>query len=398
MPGMPWDPSMVGQPNGQLTYQQFLALRGQGQGAQQPQQPGAGMPTNIFGSGGAGGIGGWLSKGSSGGGVPFGANPGDTVANVPDLSIPGFGQGGVVGGGADPAAAAAGEPIAGVGAGPLAAIIAGTALGGRYATRALQGKTKNWKDAGLADNAGRATLGIATGGLSEVANKLFGGHKSTRQVQKGVTEDLLSQSNDPTYQALVRGMREQFNSGPPDPSHPFSDSQGNKFATFDEFQKHGLDAKVLTGTEGNLSLGDRYAHLTPEQQLQVTQGLIDAGQYYPSKGGVKIKDQSVGNQLIDSVLKGDSGSIKTKDPSVGNQLIDSVVKGNPGSIKIPLKPATGQNLIINPDPGFNNSGVSFQQPLQMFPANKSVSAQKIMIPRTQTRSPGIGLDGRRISY
>jgi hypothetical protein len=77
---------------------------------------------------------------------------------------------------------------AGMGAGPIGAIAAGTYLGGKAGLDMLKGKKP--------DLAGRVVLGIATGGLSEVANKIFGG-KSTKQYQQERIDKLLK--TDPTF-------------------------------------------------------------------------------------------------------------------------------------------------------------------------------------------------------
>lgn len=93
--------------------------------------------------------------------------------------------------------ASSGAPIDTMGAAPgyayaLPAIA--TVLGARYGLRALQGKTKNWKDASLADNAGRGITAMATFGGSELYNKLFGGRKSTKEIQTGRWKDLVGQN------------------------------------------------------------------------------------------------------------------------------------------------------------------------------------------------------------
>lgn len=71
--------------------------------------------------------------------------------------------------GAAPTTAAA-TPFMGIGALPVAGIAAATALGGKSLYDLIRGK----KDNSLAGKAGRVTLGIATGGLSEVARHFLG--------------------------------------------------------------------------------------------------------------------------------------------------------------------------------------------------------------------------------
>jgi hypothetical protein len=186
-----------------------------------------------------------------------------------------------------------------LGIGPQAGIIGAGLLGGRSALRMLQGKQKNWKDASLADNAGRLVLGMATFGGSELANKLFGGHKSTRDVARGNTSRLLKVSPEDTkWQDYVKGMRGQYDAAPSDPSKPFA----GKYANWNEYKKAGLEAGDLTGVLGNLELGPDYGKASFDQQKAITQKLIDKDQYYSKKGEVKIKDQALAKQIASEIL------------------------------------------------------------------------------------------------
>lgn len=95
-----------------------------------------------------------------------------------------------------------------------AAPVVATALGARYGLRALQGKTKNWKDASLADNAGRAITAMATFGGSELANYLgnrFGGDKNRWQTEKKRLEKLREQgyTDLPDYSGLKGGRSKE---------------------------------------------------------------------------------------------------------------------------------------------------------------------------------------------
>lgn len=201
--------------------------------------------------------------------------------------------------GAAPTVAGAESSVSTIGV-PAAVAIA-TVLGGRSGLRMLQGKQKNWKDASLADNAGRATLAIATGGLSEIGNKFFGGHQSTRQVAGRNTKSLMSQApDDQKWQNYVAGMREQYNSAPTDPSKPFA----GKYGSWDEYEKAGLEAADLTGVVGNLkAYGPQYAGLSFDQQKALTQKNIDAGNYSSKKGEVNINDEAKAKSFLDELLK-----------------------------------------------------------------------------------------------
>lgn len=91
-----------------------------------------------------------------------------------------------------------------------AAPVVATALATRYGLRALQGKTKNWKDASLADNAGRVIAAMGTFGGSELANYLgnrFGGDKNRWQTERNRLEQLKEQgfTGLPDYSGLSGG-------------------------------------------------------------------------------------------------------------------------------------------------------------------------------------------------
>ena len=274
-----------------LSYQEWLAMRGMGQ--QQPQQQTPQVPQMPkaplkFGDGP-------LSK------LLFGGGGGAAGAELlPGGSLAGAGSAGEAG---ISGAGAAGE-LPTMGATPFAvpaAVAAATILGGRYGLRALQGKTKNWKDASLADNAGRVITGVATGGLSEVANKFLGGHKSTRERQAGVTKELLSSSDDPAYQNFIQGMRKQFESAPPDPSKPFA----GKYANWDEYKKAGFEANDLTGTEAAIRAGGvEYAKLAPEQRAAFVQRLIDENLLQSKSGGVISTNEARAKQLFEEEKAG----------------------------------------------------------------------------------------------
>lgn len=194
---------------------------------------------------------------------------------------------------------AAVEPglLSGIGAAPAyipAAVIAGTALGGKAAYDMLRGKKP-----GLP---GRIILGMATGGLSEIAGGLFG-HKSTRDYAKDRTSELLKAAGDDQNAInYVQGMREQYNSAPPDPSKPFFNG---KYGSFDEYQAGGLDARDLSGVYGNINGygAKEWAALTQDQREQVTQKNIDLGNYISSKGDVLHKDKKLAQAAWDAVIK-----------------------------------------------------------------------------------------------
>lgn len=266
-----------------------------------------------------------------------------------------------------------------------AGVALATFMAGRSGLRMLQGKQKNWKDASLADNAGRVALATGTFGMSEVANKLFGGHKTTRERSKGNTTELLKKyTDDPEYQNFVKGMREQFNSAPPDPSKPFG---GGKYSTFDEYERAGLDAGDLTGVKGNLELGQEYTRLTPEQKKAFTQTQIDKKRFKSSKGEVNNIDlDSARNDLAEFIKGGGktqnvSGVINSPDSNFQKLRPVSIGGATQQGGKWVDKDGNPVNSI---DPGFTMG-------------NRFVPDQ-VQVQRSNTRSPGIGKDGKRINY
>lgn len=245
---------------------------------------------NTLTSGGGIGLGGLLG---GGGGTAAAALP--ATPNVLGASVV---SGAPAASAASTAPAATGVLGTGLGALPLAGIAAGTYLGGKAAYDMFQGKKP-----GLP---GRVVLGMATGGLSELANAsgIFN-HESTREHQQKNTESLLSQSDDPTWQGYVSAMREQNATGPSDASMPYGDSKGNKYANFADYKKAGLDAANLTGVVGNLqTFGPDWAKLSQEQRQKVTQGIIDADLYDSKKGEVVITDPTKAKQIYDSIVAG----------------------------------------------------------------------------------------------
>lgn len=355
---------------GALTYEQFLASRGMGSGqysqSAQPVQPQASLLDEKTLTALAGGIGGLSSGAASGGQVLSGLQGIQGAEGLTALSDMGLSSGAyetlaaspsgvspfaTAGGAADATAAGATGafdlagiggagnailPVAGlVGAGDLLLNKRGKGRG------AIQGAASGAAIGSYFGPQG-ALIGAGIGGGVGLA-KGFLDRETIRDKAKKNTEKLQGQfKDDKTYQAFVRGMREQYNSAAPDPSKPF---HGGQYATWDEYKKAGLDAGDLTGVKGNLELGPEYAKLSHEQRKAVTQGLIDAGLYESRKGEVEVTDAARAREIFDAAKKG---------------------------------------------------GFKMPQVAQAIPKGKGPAA--IMIPRSKTSSPGIGKDGKRISY
>lgn len=180
------------------------------------------------------------------------------------------------------------------GMGALAGIAAGTYLGGEAAYDMIKGRKPSLP--------GRVTLGMATGGLSELANAtgLFN-HKSTRERQADVTNDIMNKyKDDPQALAYWSAMREQYKDAPPDPSKPFLNGT---YGSWDEYKQAGLQAGDLSGVGGN-AIFKEWASLSQPQREAVTQALIDADLYDSKDGGVVIKDEKKAQEIKNNVLKG----------------------------------------------------------------------------------------------
>lgn len=240
------------------------------------------------------------------------------AAAAPEVLGAGFTASGPAAGTAT-GSAATGTGLMGTGLGiaPLAAIAGATALGGKAAYDIAKGEDPN--------PIGRVTLGMATGGLSELA-KASGvfDHKSTRDVAKEHTADLLSQgTDDANWQNYVSGMREQHNHAAPDPSKPFA----GKYGSWDEYKNSGLEANDLTGVYGNLdTFGPEWANYSEDDRVKITQGLIDNDLYNSKKGEVEITDaeraRQVRDQLMNSAIptEAQGGLLGVTSPQQGTAL------------------------------------------------------------------------------
>lgn len=248
-------------------------------------------------------LGAGLFGGAEGGGLLGGLFGGkETIAAGSEL-LPGA-SGSIAG------SQAGGAATSGIGSslGSLAGLApyAGVAAGGALLAKGASDMINNEETKGLGGWGGRATLGIATGGLSELAKAagLFD-HKSTRDVAKDHTSDLLGRfQDDQGYQSYVSGMREQFNQGPTDPSRPFA----GKYGTWDEYKSAGLDAKDLSGVYGNINtFGQDWTKIDQKKREEITKALIDANLYQSKKGEVEITDPERAKKIY-SELAGIVGS------------------------------------------------------------------------------------------
>ena len=192
----------------------------------------------------------------------------------------------------------------GVGIAPLAAIAAGTYLGGKSAYDLVQGKD----DKSIPGYIGRGTLGIATGGLSELARASgFFDHKSTKDYQEEKWKGLIDEG--------VAGAAEQKAAldGLGDMSGKMYDESGKAvkwdFGTALDRVKSG--SQEFNGAAGNFeTFKNDWNAYTPEQKSAITKELANKGLYKSEKGSVLISDAEKAKEVRDSVLQGFDVGVK----------------------------------------------------------------------------------------
>lgn len=153
-------------------------------------------------------------------------------------------------------------------------------------------------------------------------------HESTRFKTAQNTQKLLEASDDPTYQAYVQGMREQFKEAPKGNAY-----KGGQFATFDEYKKAGLDPTDLTGVYGNIkAYGPQWANMTEDQRIAVTQLNINDGLYDSEKGDVILTNEEKAKQNLYKIIAGETKkNITPAQQSLANVAIQRPVVDNKNS-------------------------------------------------------------------
>lgn len=180
---------------------------------------------------------------------------------------------------------------------PGAAVAAGLLAGGKGVKDLLAGKsgTDSWE--GLA---GRGTLGIATGGLSELA-RLTGllGHKSTKDYQKERLEKL--RATDPGAAAFLETARQTADAN----NDTWQDGKyaGEKWSFDKAVDLAKDDPTHFIGTLGNMeTFGDQWLGVDEEKQKAVVAELLNQGLYNSDKGDVLISDQSRAREIFDEIM------------------------------------------------------------------------------------------------
>lgn len=212
--------------------------------------------------------------------------------------------------------------LSSVGYGPLAAIAAGTYLGGKSAYDMLRGKTDN----SIPGKIGRATLAVSTGGLSELGRKLFS-HESTKDYQKKVYKDLINQG--------ITGAQENYDLKKQQDSAPGAGTwQTGKYAgqewSFDKANDLAkTDPTTFQNAYGVLKTfgNDWNTKYNQDQKNSILLQLANQNLFKSKKGTIDITDPNAALAIRDSVLGGQSKQTQpqTKAPvKPGATLLSSI--------------------------------------------------------------------------
>jgi hypothetical protein len=171
-----------------------------------------------------------------------------------------------------------GANAAGMGALPVAAIVGATALGGKSAYNLFKGK----KDNSLGGKVGRATLGIATGGISELARPALM-RKSTKEIQS----DRWKNSSRSDLADIMKG-------------YDYGTSNADFARTRDEKYLKAEDIRVNPDNYNNVSDWDNW---DKHQQDTFLNDLLSNGKVREKKGGIYYDDQYA-KDLADKIRAG----------------------------------------------------------------------------------------------
>lgn len=395
-----------------MTYQEFLASRGMGQGnyqtgAQQPnltdsaeglakkysEREGQSYLESLMSGGGgsaAGTEGGLMASGAGvgvadaagastvfSGGTSVAGTAVGTAANGGTIMstgavVPASAGTPIASGGAAGAGAGGAFSLGGIGSAGNVILPAAGALGA-YDLYANQLKTGNKKRGAAQGAASGAAMGSYFGPWGAVAGGVIGAgvgltaHESTKDTQKRRWGGLSEQA-----QQLFSANHPEGDDG------IFKDGKykGQKWSFEKAADLAKDDPNVFRGVYGNMSLGDEFNYLGLSDELQkefVRQNLA-AGNYDSKKGDVILKDHNKGRDIFKAISSPDFQipiTSSTKIPKAGLQVT--------GPANMPNAPVSGQVA-----PGF------------VLRDSASNAPAPVMIPRSKTKSPGIGLDGKPI--
>ena len=236
--------------------------------------------------------------------------------------------------------AAASAPFLGIGVAPAAAIAGATYLGGKSLLDLIQGNEDN----SLSGKAGRATLGIATGGLSEIARHFLGDQDKWKTEARRLKE--LQSQGVSVPQSLIDSM----------PTSGRSDSElmnnnyaadfigrgklkewiNNKFAASRNESDLKPEDVVNYGAFAE-KFGKNYFDVPLATRLQAAQITLDAGAVNEHHGTVDFNDQmnAALQSKIGSILNPSASSTNSAPVNAGLGLAGLLNKSN--DVKINFK-------------------------------------------------------------
>lgn len=263
---------------------------------------------------------------------------------------------------------------------------------------------------GLQDDGTKNNLALAANPITWplLAARLAGVelfHKSTRQVQNEVTQKLIEEAgDDPIAQAYVMHARQGFDA--PKPPRDPNAKGGGKYDSFEEYREAGLEAPDLTHVEGNIDAYSlqKWAALTEDQRIAVTQANIDSDIYYSKKGSVLIDDKEVALANFERVINGvtpqspvqPTGLMATGETLGAKPLSPGLINPTPPPVARPTGlMAAGDTLgavPLSPAVGANAQGAAAAT------GNKKVIDALFAQPTRTGTSPGFDENGNRINY
>jgi hypothetical protein len=294
--------------------------------------------------------------------------------------MPDFGLDGLFGGGGAEAVASGAESVSPVALGPggssglfgapattgmgsigflpAAGIAGGVALGAKGLKDLMGGKSGTDSIEGLG---GRATLGIATGGLSEVARLGGVGQKSTKQYQDDRWGKL---------SPAAQGLRAANHSENDDGVWDTGKYAGQKWSFDKALDLAKEDPTHFAGVLGNVeTFGDDWLSLDPTKRNQIVSQLANEGMYHSNKGDVLIEDgkKDRAKQIYDSVVSSSSTplNIINKPQSSGGQSSNFVFRdgGNsssPDDVMKQIESRYGSSVAQNYTPEGGTGGAGYE--------------------------------------
>ncbi len=191
------------------------------------------------------------------------------------------------------------------GAGVGAGVLGGVALGAKGLSDLIKGKETQ----GIGGWGGRATLGIATGGLSELARAFGLGHKSTKDYQSERWGDIGGQNPgwSDVYNKVVKTGHESdgvWDSG------KYAGQKWSFDKALDLAKDNPLDFDATLGNAE--AFGDKWHGLNTDQRKSIISQLIADNQYYSNKGDILIKDKNRALDIFNAVMNNQKQQAITK--------------------------------------------------------------------------------------